>query len=373
MNFELKDEQAEFAGSISRLLADLGPRADPGRSGAPEPALWRQLAELGVTTLCVPEAHGGYGGGMAAALPVFQAFGRALLQEPVLTSMVLGPTALVHAAPTELQARLLPNVADGSLRMGWAHDEAMARHLPLWVETQARSQEGGWRLDGIKTLVLHGGTLDRYVVSARIAGQPDDAPGMALFLVDADASGMTAETYLLQDGSPAADLSFAATPATLLARDEAAAVALRAVQAAGIAAVCADMVGAMERAYELAREYIAMRQQFGRPIGQNQALRHRIAEMVVSLEAARSMAIAAALAVDDPDPADVDGARLDIWRAKLVVGRQARALCQLAIQLHGGIGMTEEYAVGHYLRRIVVLDQLFGDVDAQAARLAALI
>jgi pimeloyl-CoA dehydrogenase len=374
MNFELTPEQRQLADSVSRLLADhyafeQRRRIAQSEAGWQE-SVWKQLGELGLTALAVPEEYEGFGGSMVDFLPVFQAFGRALLLEPALPALVLGPRALRLGATDGLRAELLPLVARGDLRIGWAHDEAAGRHAPLWVETAARCASGRWRLEGSKLLVLHAGAMDRFIVSARSTGGPNETRGLALFVVEARSPGVELERYRLIDGSNAARLILrgaAAVPIYDPGDGEHAMRAILGTEQAGIAAACADMVGAMEAAFELASSYITVRKQFGRAIGENQALRHRIAEMYVALEVARSMAIAAALAVDDPE---AEGATLDSARAKLVVGRQARALCQLAIQLHGGIGVTEECAVGHYLCRVVVLDQLFGDVDTQAVRLA---
>jgi pimeloyl-CoA dehydrogenase len=374
MQFELNEEQQALAESLSRLLDDHygfeKRRAIAGSEAGWSEAAWSRLAELGVTALGIPEAFGGLGGGAGDRLPVMQAFGRALLLEPYLASSVLAATAVVSAGSEAQKDSLLPTLAHGEVRMAWAHDEAQARDDALWVQTRATRDGGQWRLSGAKSLVLHAGAANRIAVSARVSGQPGDEEGLALFLVDAGAARL--RSYRLIDDTAAGELTFDGAPAEPLgdAGDPArAAAAIRATLAAGTAAVCADMVGTMESAFALTTAYVNTRKQFGRLIGEYQALRHRVAEMAVLLEMARSMAIAAAMAVDDPAS---DSAATDLPRAKLAIGRHARALCQQAIQSHGGIGMTEEYAVGHCLRRIHVLDQLFGDVDAQAARLARL-
>ncbi len=376
MNFNLSDEYEQLAHSVTRLLNDHYSFDKRRAIAAAEPgwnaAVWARLAELGVTALGVPESFDGLGGGAVARLPVMRALGAALVLEPYLASCVLGATAVSVAASEEQKAAVLPEVASGESRLAWAHDEVDGRHEAVWVQTRARREGGQWRLDGAKCLVLQAGAAGRYVVSARTHGAPADEDGLALFLVDAQAAGLSLRSYRLIDDSPAGDLAFdgvAAEPLGDPADGARALAAVRATAAAGTAAVCADMVGAMEAAFNLTTAYVNTRKQFGRLIGEYQALRHRVSEMCVSLEMARSMAIAAAAAADDPGSAD---AATDMLRAKLLVGRHARLLCQSAIQSHGGIGMTEEYAVGHYLRRVHVLDQLFGDVDAQAARLARL-
>lgn len=377
MNFELADDQVQLQDSVRRVLADHlsfeQRRALAATVQGRSPELYARLAELGVTGLLVPEAHGGFGGRMEDIAPVMQACGATLVLEPVLATAVLGATALRLAADEATAQRLLPGLAQGSTLVAWAHDEPGTRHADCWVETEARKQRAGWVLTGGKLPVLHGPQAHWFVVSARVSGAPDDSDGRALFLVAADADGLARRDYRLMDDTPAAELTLKAVPAQPLGDPMDSAHAARAIDgvtAAGIAALCADMVGAAEAAYRLAVDYLNVRKQFGRLIGENQALRHRAAEMLVSLAMARSMAIAAAVAADQPD---ADDSQPDLLRAKLVVGRHARAVCHHAIQCHGGIGMTEEFAVGHYLRRVHVADHLFGDADAQARRLAALL
>ena len=376
MNFELNDEQRQLQDSVRRLLADhcsfdkrrIIAAGAEGRSAE----LWGWLAGLGVTGLRVPEAHGGYGGRLEDLLPVLQACGGGLVTEPVLASAVLAATALTFAADDATAARLLPGVADGSRIVAWAHDEPASHHAEVWLETRAEARAGGWVLSGTKSTVLHGALAHHVIVSARIAGTPGDRDGRALFVVDAGAAGLRRRDFRLVDDTPASELQLDAVTATPLGDPRDSAHASRAIEgtlAAGTAAACADMLGAAEEAFRLSMDYLNVRQQFGRLIGANQALRHRAADMLVSLEMARSMAMAAAVAADRLDGED---AAVDLRRAKLVVGKHTRLVCQHGVQCHGGIGMTEEYAVGHCLRRVHVMDQLFGDVGAQAQRLAAL-
>lgn len=383
MNFRLDDEQQQLLDSVTRLLADQCSfehrrtlaASEHGRSAE----LFARLAELGVVGLLVPEAHGGFGGRLEDMLPVMQACGAALCTEPVLASAVLGATAL-RLAGGEVAASLLPELAQGSAVVAWAHDEPGARHADFWVETHAEAGPEGWMLSGHKLPVLSGPQAHHFIVSARLVGTAGSAvagdaaaspAGCAFFLVDADAAGLTRRDYRLVDDTPASELALDSTPARLLGESNDPTAFLRILDgttAAGIAGLCADMAGAAQTAYTLAIGYLNMRKQFGRLIGENQALRHRAADMLVSLEMLRSMAIAAAVAADRPD--DEESAA-DLLRAKLVVGRHARLVCQHAVQCHGGIGMTEEYAVGHFLRRVHVADHLFGDADAQARRLGA--
>lgn len=377
MNFELSEDHHALADSLARLLADRYAfeqrRALVASGAAHDEQAWAGLAELGLTALPLPEAHGGFGGGARDLLPVMQALGRALCLEPYLHGLVLGATALRLAGDDSQQARWLPGMASGDVRIAWAHDEPAGRHAPLWIETRALQREGQWILDGVKSPIPGAGLAQHFVVSARVDGTPGDARGCALFLVDACAPGVGLREFRLVDDTAAGELQLRQAPAQPLGDpqdDVRARAAIEATVGTGIAAACADMLGAAQAAFDLAMDYLRTRKQFGRLIGENQALRHRAAEMLVSLEMARSMAMAAAVAADDRTTSD---AAADLHRAKLSVARHARLVAHGAIQLHGGIGMTEEYAVGHSLRRIHVMDQLFGDAGAHASRLATLL
>lgn len=374
MNFELNEDQQALQSSVARLLSDVygfeQRRAIAASAAGWSQPVWQQLAALGLTALPVAGEYGGFGGSAVDLLPVMQEFGKALLLEPFLSSSVLGATAIRLAAEEPLLGELLPHVASGEIRLAWAHDEPGGRHAPLWIETSARLQQGRWLLDGIKSNVLHASAAHRFVVSARVKGSPGDSDGLALFLVDSNAQGLGRRDYRLIDDTTAGELQFANVEAAALGDPQDGDRARRAIEgtiALGTAAICSDAIGAMESAYGLSINYLNTRKQFGRLIGENQSLRHRAAEMLVSLEMCRSMAIAAAIAADD---IEAPGARIDLAQAKLMIGRHGRSVCHTAIQLHGAIGMTEEYVVGHYLRRVVVIDQLFGDVDAQVAKLA---
>jgi len=370
MDFNLNEEQVALRDSVVRLLAqhygfDKRRAIAAGEPGWSEP-VYRQLAALGVTGLRIAPVAGGFGGSAIDLMPVMQEFGKALLLEPILASAVMGATAVARGGCRAADADLLSAVARGEVILAFAHDEPASRHAPLWIETRAQRTSNGWRLDGRKYNVLHAGAAHRFVISARVGGEAGACEGLGLFLVDARCAGLQLRTYKLIDDSPAGEMRLEDVPAVPLGEPGSAWPAIEGTLNAGIAAVCAEAVGAMEGAYALTANYLNTRRQFGRLIGENQALRHRVAEMVVSLECARSMALLAAVALDDPDAVESS----DLMRAKLIIGRHARSLCQWAVQLHGGIGMTEEYAVGHYLRRITVIDQLFGDSASQASRLA---
>ena len=333
--------------------------------------MWAQYAELGLLGLPFAEEHGGFGGSAVDVMIVMEAFGRVLALEPYLATVVLAGTALGHAGSAAQNAALVPQIADGSLRLAVAHGERQARYDLNDVVTAAKKTAAGWRLDGAKSVVVHGDSADKLIVSARVSGDRHDPDGIGLFLVDATANGVARRSYKMRDGTGAADISLnevevrgsdaLGEPGTGLATIER-------VNQAGIAATCAEAVGTMETMLAMTIDYMKTRVQFGKPIGENQALQHRATEMMMSLEQGRSLAMLAAIMVDD----DSAGQRAhDISTAKVGVGQAARFVSQNAVQLHGGIGMTEEYAVGHYFRRCMVIEHSFGDTGYHLSRLAA--
>lgn len=374
MQFELDGDQQQLQDSLRRLLEAEGSFERRRQVAAGEvgwnPSLWRSLCAMGVTAMTLPEAHGGFDTAPISLLPVLQELGRSLALEPFLATAVLASTAIARGGSEAQRAQWLPGIADGAQVLAWAHDEPAGRHAPLWLETRARQEGGRWLLTGRKHNVLHGADAATLVVSARIAGQPGDRTGVALFLVR-PGDGVRRTALRLIDDTPAADIHFDQAGCEPLGDPNdgiAALAALEAVQEAGLAAVCAEALGVAERAFAMTVDYVQTRQQFGRAIGANQALRHRVAEMRVALDMVRSAAMAALLALEMDDPGQRSR---ELSRAKMLVSRHGGFVAQQAIQLHGGIGMTVEYAVGHCLRRLTVIDQLFGDGPTHAARLGA--
>jgi pimeloyl-CoA dehydrogenase small subunit len=374
MDFDFSEEQRLLRDSVDRLLADhYG--FDKRRAYLAEPdgwsrALWSQYAELGLLGLPFAEEHGGFGGGGIDVMLVMEAFGRSLVLEPYLATVVLAGTALRLAGSAAQQAALLPQVAEGNLLLGFAHTERQARYDLSDVLTRATPKGGGWVLDGAKSIVMHGDSADKLVVSARTAGERNDADGLTLFLVDAVANGVARRSYTMRDGTRAADLALSGVELgadAVLGTVGAGFAVIERVVEAGIAATAAEAVGAMETMQAMTLEYLKTRTQFGRPIGQNQALQHRASEMFMSLEQGRSLAMLAAMMVDERDAAL---RAHNIAMAKVGVGQAARFVSQNAVQLHGGIGMTEEYAVGHYFRRCMVIEHTFGDTAHHLSRLA---
>jgi len=365
MHFELDEQQEQLHASLVRLLRDRAPfegrrRLTEGERGW-DPSLWPALAALGVTALALPETDGGFGQRPVALLPTLRALGASLAIQPFLATAVLAATALVRAGSDAQRRRLLPGIADGSRIVAFAHCEAGARHQPLWIETRARCVEGRWLLHGCKHNVLFGAEAGAFIVSAR-----DAHDTVRLFLLDPAQPGAKCDATRLIDDTPASDLTLSAAQAEPLPGEGLA--ALGAACDAGIAAICAEALGVAEHAYALTVEYVQARQQFGRAIGSNQAVRHRVAEMRVALEMLRSAAMAGLLALEAQD--DEERSR-ELARAKMLVARHGLSVTQKAIQLHGGIGMTTEYGAGHCLRRMTVLDMLFGDGTCHAARLGA--
>ncbi|MBW4092952.1 MAG: pimeloyl-CoA dehydrogenase small subunit [Proteobacteria bacterium] len=375
MDFDLSDDQRLLADSVTRLLADrYGFEARKGFLRQPQgwsADMWAQYAELGLLGVPFAEEHGGFGGGPVEVMLVMQELGRALALEPYLATVVLGGAAIRLAGNAAQQGAILPAIAEGRRKLAFAHGEREARYDLADVQTTARRGSGGWVLDGAKSVVLHGDSADTLVVSARIGGERDDPDGIGLFLVDADRDGCARRGYALRDGSRAAEVSLtgvAVADADVLGEPGQAFPVIARVVEAGIAAMGAEAVGAMEAMQSLTLEYARTREQFGKPIGTNQVVQHRLSEMLMALEQGRSMAMLATISVEEPDPAE--RAR-SVSMAKVGYGQAARFVSQQAIQLHGGIGMTEEYAVGHYFRRAMVIEHTFGDTAYHLGRLAA--
>ena len=256
------------------------------------------------------------------------------------------------------------------MKLAFAHGERQARYDVTDVMTTAKKSGGGWVLDGAKSVVTHGDCADTLVVSARTSGERDDADGITLFLVDANANGVARRGYTMRDEQRAAECRYRACRSAdaVLGEVGKGLALIERVMEAGIAATAAESVGAMEALHSMTLEYSRTREQFGKPIGSNQVVQHRLAEMLMSLEQGRSMAMLAAMMVDEPD---ADERAHNIAMAKVGIGQAGRFVSQNAVQLHGGIGMTEELAVGHYFRRCMVIERLFGDTAHYLAKLAA--
>ena len=375
VDFSLTDEQRLLKESVERLLADRYNFEARQRFMA-EPAgwsraLWRNYAELGLLGLPFEEKHGGIGGGPVETMIVMEAFGRALALEPFFATVVLGG-GLLRRGDEAMRADLIPKIGRGDLLLAFAHAERQSRYDLGDVATTARRDGGDYVIDGTKSLVIHGDCADKLIVSARLAGARRDRDGLGLFVVDADTAGVSRRGYPTVDGLRAAEVTLSGarvSAAQVLGEPGKAFPLIAQVVDAAIAALAAEAVGAMAAMHELTVEYLKTRKQFGVPIGSFQVLQHRAAEMLIALEQARSMAFFATMMAEEPDPTE---RRRAIAGAKVQIGRSGRFVGQQAIQLHGGIGMTMEYKVGHYFKRATAIDALFGDADHHLAELARL-
>ncbi len=374
MDFDLTEEQSLLRDSVTRLLADAYDfDARKAITASPEgrsPAVWAQFAEMGLLGLPFTEDDGGFGGGPVETMIVMEAFGAALVVEPYLATVVLGGGILRAAGSAAQKAALIPGIVAGEQLLAFAQTERQARYDLCDIATTARRSGDGWILDGAKGVVLHGGSADTLVVSARTAGGQRDSGGIGLFLVPADAPGVERRGYPTQDSMRAAEIGLTGVrvgPDAVLGDPEGGLAVIARVVDEAMAALCAEAVGAMAQSQALTLEYIKTRQQFGTAIGQFQALQHRAADMFVALEQARSMAMFATMMAHEPDANARSSAAA---AAKVQIGRSGRFVGQQAVQLHGGVGMTMEYRIGHYFKRLAMIDTLFGDADHHLARLA---
>ncbi|MGC1885901.1 MAG: acyl-CoA dehydrogenase family protein, partial [Stellaceae bacterium] len=282
----------------------------------------------------------------------------------------LGGGFLRHGGSAEQCADLIPKIADGSLIIAFAHTERQSRYDLNDVETRAVRDGASWVIDGEKGVVLHGDTADKLIVTARVGGGRRDRDGIAAFIVDGKAAGVSRRGYPTQDGLRAAEVTLANVrvgPEGVLGELGAALPLVERVVDEGIAALCAEAVGAMAVMHELTIEYLKTRRQFGREIGSFQILQHRAVDMLIALEQARSMAMFATMMATEENAAE---RRSAVAAAKVQIGRSGKFIGQQAIQLHGGIGMTTEYKVGHYFKRVTMIDIMFGDADHHLRELA---
>jgi pimeloyl-CoA dehydrogenase small subunit len=375
MDFELSEEQQLLKQTCERYFADHY-QFESRKRYAHEPRgwsliAWKQYADLGLLGVPFAEEHGGTGGGPVETMIVMEQIGRVLLLEPYLATVVLGGGFLQRGGSDAQSAELLPRIAAGELSLAFAHAERQARYDLADIATTARRDGSAYVLDGAKTLVLHGDTAEKFVVSARISGARTDRNGLALFLIDATAPGVSVRGYPTVDGLRAAEVTLSnvrVDAGAALGEPGAAFPLIERVADQAIAALCAEAVGAMAAMHETTVEYMKTRKQFGVTIGSFQVLQHRAAEMLIAVEQARSMAMLATMMAAEDDARE---RRQAISAAKAQIGRSGRFVGQQAIQIHGGIGMTMETKVGHYFKRITVIDTQFGDADYHLNLVAA--
>jgi alkylation response protein AidB-like acyl-CoA dehydrogenase len=376
MNFEFSDEQLQLHETVNRYLTEQYTfekfRAINASPSGWDKAAWTGLAELGVLALNVPAAQGGLGFGPLETLSVMGACGRSLLLEPFLSSAVIATALLRTFADDAAAAELLTRMAGGEAIAVLAHYEPDSRFENQWLNAHAQKSGDNYLLDGHKAVVMHAGAADTLLISARISGEPQDPKGVSLFRVPRDAKGLSLEQYPTIDGQRAADIYLNAVqvPASSrLGREGGAFQAIDAALDIGLAALCAEAVGVMQALVDATVAYVQSRQQFGTPIGRFQALQHRIADMLIHLEQARSMSYLAALRCSDEN---VEERRRALSAAKALIGQSCRFVAQQAVQLHGGMGMTDELVVSHWFKRLTAAELMFGDSDTHLQRFAAL-
>ncbi len=333
--------------------------------------VWAQFAEMGLLGVAFGNAYGGFGGTAVDTLLVMTELGRGIVVEPYFSTVVLGGS-LVDLGGSEAQKQaILPEVAQGKLLLAAALGEPNSRYELNSVETAAKRDGAGFVLNGHKAVVLHGASAGKLIVSARTAGGARDVNGISLFLVERESAGVQVTQYRTIDGMRAAEIKLAnvavGADSVLGAVDEALPLLERGAELA-ISALCAEAVGAMEALNTATLDYLKTRQQFGRPIGSFQALQHRAVDMMIHCEQSRSMALLAAVKVQSEDRLE---RRRSVAAAKIQIGRSGRAISQEAIQLHGGMGVSNELAAGHYAKRLTMINATLGDVDYHAERFAS--
>jgi alkylation response protein AidB-like acyl-CoA dehydrogenase len=371
MDFNLKEEQQQFADALKRWIdKDYGfetrmqiVQSEAGVSDA----AWRTLVELGMTALPVPEEQGGFSGSAVDLYVVMKELGRGLVVEPYFAT-VLGAEFLKRGAG---HASLLEQVAAGELKLACALHERQSRHDLAYIATTATADGQGFIIDGAKSVVVHGAQAHSLIVSARSAGNGRDHAGISLFVVPADAPGVTITGYRSLDGLRAANIVFDQVKvdgAALIGAPGEGYQILDACLDYGAALLCAEALGAMEALFDATLDYLKTRTQFGAPIGKFQALQHRMADMFIHLEQARSMALLAAVKVGSDDAGE---RRAAVSAAKYRIGEAARFIGQQAVQLHGGMGVTNELPAAHHFKRLATIELSFGDGDHHLRRFMA--
>lgn len=377
MDFSLSDEQQLLVDSVGRFLRNEYDFETRRRLAATslgwDEGNWRTIAEMGLTALLVPESFGGIGGTMADMALVAEQFGRHLVLEPYLPTAILGPVALTLGGSDAARQELLPQIAEGTIRIAFAHQEPRGRHARTFVTTRAERDGDGWRIAGHKAVVRNAATADRILVSARTAGDDRDEHGISLFLIDATSDGITRRDYQTVDGGRASEVMLdkvVAGPDALIGEADNGHALLDLLLDHGAAALSVEAVGAMQGLHDLTLDYLRTREQFGTPIGRFQVLQHRMVDIMMELEQSRSIAYVAAMALAE-EPDATQRARA-VSAAKAKIAEAGRQIGEAAVQMHGGIAMTEEYAAGHYFKRLTMIADEFGDAAHHLARFSAL-
>lgn len=362
MRFTPTPEQQQLGDMVQRFLGEQY-AFDARRKILDSPegwsrGIWSKLAELGLLALQAPEEQGGMAPAVVETLLTVTAMGKAMVLEPYVSSAIIATTMVRELASAQQREALLAPMVAGERIAVPAHSEPSARYHLQHVATTARRSGGAWTVKGRKAVVLHAPAADVLMVSARTSGDQEDASGISLFAVARDASGVTLTPYRTLDGTCAADVALNDAPGELIGEEGGACPGISAAFDQGLAAVCAEAAGALQAALDATIEYTKMRRQFGMPIAKFQALQHRMADMLIHVEQARSMSYLAAMRAAEPPGRE---RRRGLAAAKVVVGNACRFVGQQAVQLHGGMGVTDETAVSHLFRRLTALEMSLGD------------
>ncbi len=375
MNFSLSAEQQMLQDSISKFVSkdyDFDSRMKLVKSELGFSAdHWKLFAELGWLMVPFSEADGGLGGSAADLMVVMEELGKGIVIEPFLATTVLAGGVIAKAGSDAQKETLLGGIMDGSLQLALAHSEPKSRYELANVATTAEKSSEGYTLNGHKAVVLNAGAADKIIVSARTSGQTNDASGISLFVVDAKSKGVAIHAYRTQDGGRGGEVlleNVQVSQDNLLGSEGEALPVIEAVIDRATLAICSEAVGAMEVIIQKTVEYTKTRVQFGVPIAKFQALQHRMADMFIEQQQAKSIVLMAAMKLDQGQ----DDSAKAIAAMKSLVGRASRKVGQEAIQIHGGIGVTDELDVGHYFKRMTVIELLFGNSDYQTQRFSEL-
>ena len=376
MNFSLNEEQRILQDSAERFVRESCSLEQRRRLVSSEPGYsernWRRMADLGWLGVNVPETYGGAGGGPVETMVLMEALGAGLVPEPYFPSVVLGGNLVAMAGSEPQKQAILPALVAGELKLAFAWVEPQAGYDLFDVATRAEPRGTGYVLDGAKGVVLGAPTADQLIICARTAGDTRDRHGIGLFLVARGASGVTLREYRTVDGLRAAEVELdnvTVDVGAVLGDPRDALPVIEAVAERAIAALCAEAVGVMDVVVRSTAEYLKTRRQFGRPIGTFQVLQHQLVDMSIAAEEARSMMYVATLRLGERD---IELRARAMSGAKHLIGRYGRLVGQRAIQLHGGMGMADESSVGHYFKRLTMIDIMFGDEAYHLKRYAAL-
>ena len=373
MDFSLSDEQRLFQESVDSFVAkecDIDKRRDlaAGEDGFSR-AHWASFAELGWLGLSLGEAHGGLGGSALDSAVLMEAFGRGLVPSPYLAAVTLGGGLVEAAGSAEQKSALLPALAVGELMLAFAYAEPGGRYDLAHVETRAEKNDGGYLLSGHKSVAFHAAGADHIIISARTAGETSAADGISLFLLARETPGLSLRPYPTIDGLRAAEVMLDGASGELLGEEGQAHGVIERVIDSAIIAVCAEAVGIMQTLNEMTRAFVETRKQFGVAIGKFQVLQHVLVDMYMAHELSKSLTYRAAAAFGGSDGSSRARAAS---AAKVQIGKAGKLIGEQAVQLHGGMGMTDELAVGHFFKRLAMIETLFGNTDHHRRRFACL-